>query len=349
MSTIQRTTVGKIVGDNVYVHRSAIEQSPIPTDVVDKRERHLPARFDYDIVKWNRRSGDVSFIQSPDWDTASEPIVGDSCKVDADGTVKTRRHDPENPQIYHHKYQFVASDYDGFNVSEAREHAQLWESLKPDKSRIGYKKYWDAEVVPRLRKIESQRYEVRGRKYTDQEVEIANRTARARGAVGGKAIVPRYVEQTSRKGERILDFGAGPEAAHTKHLRSQGFRRVHAYDFGTNVRASVHTVDALSREYDTVFASNVLNVQSSQAMLRNTVQELAQVVAPEGRLVANLPSEPRKMAIDPSSLTRLLTKHFHEVDRVGGTPSAPLLEARYPRKKYTVAAAHNAPKTSRVA
>lgn len=71
-------------------------------------------------------------------------------------------------------------------------------------------------------------------------------------------------------------------------------------------------------------------------MLETTIDELADTVAAEGRLVANLPSEPRKMPIDASTLTRILSKHFYEVERVGGTPSAPLLEARYPREKYVV-------------
>jgi hypothetical protein len=329
--TVQ-SVVGKIVGDNVYVHRSSIQASPVPVDVVEKRASLLPRGFDYDIVKWNRRSGDVSFIQSPDWDTAAEPIVGDSCKVDADGRAKLRHYNPDNPQIYHHKYQFVRPDYGGFNVAEARTHAQEWEALKPDKSRIGYKKYWEARVVPRLRNTPLMP------RFRPSEVEIANRTARAHGAVGGKAVVPRYVEETSRKSERILDFGAGPEAVHTMHLRESGFRHVDAFDFGTNFHPDVHNPRALTMEYDTVFASNVLNVQSSKAMLRKTVDELAQAVAPEGRLVANLPASPRKMAIDPARLTKILSKRFCEVKRVGGTPSAPLLEARYPREKYTVKA-----------
>lgn len=318
--------VAKIVGDNVYVHRSALSESPIPEDVVEKREEKLPKGFDFQIVKWNRRSGDVSFIQSPDWDTASEPTVGDSVKVDADGHVALRHYNPENPQIYHHKYQFVAPDYDGFNVAESRAHAQQWEKLHPDKTRIGYKKYWDAKVVPQL--------EPAG--FKPEEMEIANRTARAHGAVGGKAIVPRYVEETSKPTEAILDFGAGPEAAHTEHLRHDGFKHVDAFEFGSNVRPGVHNPRALQMEYDTLFASNVLNVQSSKDMLGTTLDELEHTVSSNGRLVANLPSEPRKMAIDATQLKAMLSERFYQVERVGGTPSAPLFEARYPHDKYTV-------------
>ena len=41
-----------------------------------------------------------------------------------------------------------------------------------------------------------------------KDVLKANKTARAAGAVGEKAITPRYVEATAKKGDTILDFGS---------------------------------------------------------------------------------------------------------------------------------------------
>ena len=324
---VTRPSVGKIVGNCVYVHTTALAKSPVPLDVVEARAEHLPADFDYQIIKYDRGTGAVSFIQSPDWDKSPEPLVGDSYKVDAAGDTKFRRSNPENPQIYHHKYSFVAPDYSGFNVAESRQHAQQWESLQPDKSRIGYKKYWDKEVIPKLQTVTG---------YNEGEMEIANKTARNRGAVGGKALVPRVVEETSKKNETILDFGSGPAAAHSQHLREQGFRHVVAHEFGTNIRPGVHNPKALQMEYDTVFASNVLNVQSSDDMMKRTLDQLAAVVKPEGRLVANLPESPRKMNIDAKTLTRMLSQRFVHVERVAGSSGAPVLEAKYPRQKYVV-------------
>lgn len=317
-------SVGKVVGDCVYVHKTAIEKSRVPLDVVEERAEHLPKDFDYQIIKWNRGTGDVSFIQSPDWDKSPEPLVGDSCKVDKEGRAKFRPGSPDNPQIYHHKHQFVAPDYEGFNVAESRQRSQQWESLHPDKSRIGYKKYWDKEVVPKLQT------------YDDSEMQIANKTARHLGAVGGKALVPRVVSETSDKNESILDFGSGPDAAHSQHLREQGFTRVTAHEFGANVRPGVHNPQALQMEYDTVFASNVLNVQSNESMMNRTLDQLAQAVKAEGRLVANLPESPRKMDIDAQRLTKMLSQRFVNVQRVGGTSGAPVLQAQYPRQKYLV-------------
>jgi len=324
---IKRPRVGKVDGDCIYVHKSAIERASVPLDVLESRAEHLPSDFDYQVIKYDRRSGAVSFIQSPDWDKSSEPLVGDSYKVDADGDLKFRRHNPENPQIYHHKYQFVDPDYEGFNVAESRQHAQQWEGLKPDKSRIGYKKYWDKEVVPKLQTVTG---------YSEGEMEIANKTARNLGAVGSKALVPRVVAETSKKSERILDFGSGPAAAHSEHLRQQGFRHVVAHEFGDNIRPGVHNPKALQMEYDTVFASNVLNVQSNEEMLKRTLDQLAGVVKSDGRLVANLPESPRKMNIDAKTLTRMLSQRFEHVERVAGTSGAPVLEARYPKQKYAL-------------
>ncbi|MBI3928051.1 MAG: class I SAM-dependent methyltransferase [Armatimonadetes bacterium] len=312
--------VGKVIGDHVYVHRSALDSSDVPARVVASRARHLPRGFRYDIVKYDRKSEAVSFIQSPDWDTADEPTVGDSCRVTPDGKAVLRKANPENPQIYHRKYQFVRPDYTGFDVDASRRRAQRWEKLKPDLSRIGYKKYWESQVLPRLADDD----------YSAREMEIANRTARAHGAVGARAIVPRFVEDTSKKSETILDFGAGPEGLHARMLRQHGFRHVRAFEFGTNVRSGVHDPHALERSYDTVYASNVLNVQSSEPMLEHTLDELQHLVEPDGRLVANLPESPRKMDIDAERLEDLLQERFAEVHRVGGSRSAPLLEARHP-------------------
>ena len=83
-------------------------------------------------------------IQSPDWDTANEPIVGDSLTIDIiSGEEKLTRQKPNNPQIYHSKELFVASDYKGFDVIKAKERTKLWNSIPNiEKNKIGYKKYW---------------------------------------------------------------------------------------------------------------------------------------------------------------------------------------------------------------
>lgn len=87
----------------------------------------------------------------------------------------------------------------------------------------------------------------RKREYTPDEVEIANRTSRSRGAVGKRAIVPRLVPQYASQSDTILDFGAGKDAVHALDLREQGYN-VTAYEFGSNVDSKLHDMDALKKK-----------------------------------------------------------------------------------------------------
>ena len=179
--------------------------------------------------------------------------------------------------------------------------------------------------------------------FTDDEMKVANKTARAAGAVGAKAMVPKHVADVEDahpdKGKRhILDFGSGDKAAHTMHLRSKG-HNVTAHEFGSNQKPGVHDLDALKRKYHHVFASNVLNVQSNKPMMSKTLDQIHQSVHPEGKFTANFPASPRKAAdIDHNHVESELKKRFHKVERVKGkgTKSAPLFHASHPREDYRV-------------
>jgi len=166
--------------------------------------------------------------------------------------------------------------------------------------------------------------------YGQTEIDSANVTGRS---INRQAVVPRYVVATHRTGQTVLDFGAGRHAYHTRSMREHGID-VTAYDFGANVVPERHDVEALSREYDTVMASNVINVQTSMAMLDATLDQMAAAVKPGGRLVLNFPNTPRKLpGLTVALLQERLLQRFDVVRRVGGSPSAPILEATQ-HKRY---------------
>lgn len=139
----------KKMGYTYYVHRSAVSDLPLEgQQAVEKTIRLLPQNFDYAVIKYDAKTGNVSYVCSPDWDTAHEPLVGDSlCFVGATGAVKLIK---SKGQIYHHKWQFVQADYVGFDVEASKERSRQWEEVVPAtravKSRIGYQKYW-AELL----------------------------------------------------------------------------------------------------------------------------------------------------------------------------------------------------------
>jgi hypothetical protein len=160
------------------------------------------------------------------------------------------------------------------------------------------------------------------------EVLAANKTARAAGAVGFRAITPRHVAATVRSGETVLNFGAGkPDSATGKYAHSETVRAaggiVDEFDFGAN------SVGALGKQYDTVMASNVLNVQSGRNMLRSTLSDIA--ASSKTRAVMNYPESPRYLDLSADDVAAEIRSAFGaEPKIVGGTKRAPLWEVTKP-------------------
>lgn len=166
--------------------------------------------------------------------------------------------------------------------------------------------------------------------FSIEEVKIANATSRSNGASARnkdgsiRAVVPRYVAENVDNKEVILDFGAGKAAVHTLWLQEQGFNVV-AYDFGDNCVNGLHNKDALSKQYTMIMASNVLNVQSSLQMLFETLRQIYNCLEKGGELICNYPASPRKMGLTANDLKEIIQSIFKgKIERVGGTPSAPL-------------------------
>lgn len=144
----KRFGVGKEIGGAVYVHRA---YASVLGEIVANAATHLPDEFEYDVVKVNFRTDAVSFIRCEDFDSVDEPTVGDSLIVSSDGQVRSRRQTVD-PEIYHHKWLFVADDYTGFDVDKSKRRSLKWLALDDvDSRRIGRKSYWNENVVPRLR------------------------------------------------------------------------------------------------------------------------------------------------------------------------------------------------------
>lgn len=153
--------------------------------------------------------------------------------------------------------------------------------------------------------------------YNKKEVKAANKTNRGRGAVGKKAIVPRYVSNNYPKDTCILDFGAGKEALHSKTLRDDGFEQVTAYDFGDNFNDN-HDPDALKWSYDVIMMSNVLNVQQSKEMLHETIKDVKKAMSYHTEVVANYPKSPRYIGFSDKELVDWLSAYFQSIERHGG-------------------------------
>lgn len=148
--------IGKATPEARYVHRSSAEATAPDSEFFNFAQSKLPAEVKkrWTIAKFVKDGSAIAFIESPDWDSADEPTVGDAYRVDRQGNVKVTK-GKADPQIYHHKHEFVAPDYKGFDVVASKKRSELWKSLpgakdKQHLSRIGTKSYWDKHFIPAI-------------------------------------------------------------------------------------------------------------------------------------------------------------------------------------------------------
>lgn len=146
-SRSKKYSVGKEIGGAIYMHR--VYEYVLP-ESVKIASKHLPADFEYNVVKFVEKESCVSFILCPEFDSEDEPVVGDSVRIDAKGSKRFFRQQAD-PFIYHHKWLFVTDDYKGFDVKKSKSRSISWLGLDGlDMTRIGRKSFWDSHVRPRL-------------------------------------------------------------------------------------------------------------------------------------------------------------------------------------------------------
>ena len=139
----------KKVGYAFYVHKSNLNEL---FNIVSEEERNhivyvidiakLYLFLEFDIVKYDRKTGNVSLISCPTWDDVNEPIVGDSYCFNSDLSYKVIK---GGTKVYHNKWQFVSPNYTGFDVEESKKRTKEWNSIpniKSMKSKIGNVDFW---------------------------------------------------------------------------------------------------------------------------------------------------------------------------------------------------------------
>lgn len=101
------------------------------------------------IVRYDSAKDEVTFIESPDFDEAEEPLVGRSLSIPMSSDWKITN-PPKNPLIYHHKWMFVKDDYSGFDVEESKKRSIWWKSqMGRDRylsNRIGRLSFWQSWI-----------------------------------------------------------------------------------------------------------------------------------------------------------------------------------------------------------
>ena len=249
-SSIRRyKSVGKKMGNDLYFHKNYVDEY-IDKDFYNELKSHLPEGVKFNIIKYNEKNETISFINSPDFDTADEPIVSDAYKVTKEGKVSKTK-EKSTPQIYHHKWMFVKDDYKGFSVPKSVDRSKRWLEVsdKINMSKIGSKGYWVDEVLPLL---ENSLWSKRNQEYTSAKTSI-NQIPKP---------VKYLLEENRLKDRSVnLDIGGGKYENMTQYLAEWGIMN---YVYDPYNRSDEHNEMVIEKtkdgQADSVTMFNVLNV-----------------------------------------------------------------------------------------
>lgn len=136
--------VGKKMGNDVWVH---ISYAYLFEHVRICLEDYLECLgFNPSVIKISMIENKFSLIESHGFDDEDEPKIG-RVAIFSDGKICKIIPENKDPMVYHHKWMFVADDYQGFCVGSSKKRSLLWkEKLGVDKnisSRIGRSSFWE--------------------------------------------------------------------------------------------------------------------------------------------------------------------------------------------------------------
>ena len=142
---INQSSVGKILPDDIYIHRDSLEYAPEMLQIlIELAKIILPSDIDYNIIKIARNSWHVTFLYYPTFMEEAHPSLYHSMKVLLHKNQLGYREykNSENPPILHRKETFLHSNhlrYEEFSaLTSAEEEAGLL-----SRRDIGFKKKWE--------------------------------------------------------------------------------------------------------------------------------------------------------------------------------------------------------------
>ena len=150
-SIIQRCPrygVGKEIGGEIYFHKSYADEI-VPENILQDCLAFMQdyyGTFQYNCMKYDPKRRRLAFQESPDFDTAREPVVGDWIalqKMD-DGRYKVDK--GHSNYIWHHKWCWVRNDYTGFDVADAWNWSKQWLSTLQEVSDGNGIARWNAQL-----------------------------------------------------------------------------------------------------------------------------------------------------------------------------------------------------------
>jgi DNA phosphorothioation-associated putative methyltransferase len=148
----RNSPIGKLLPDDLYVHRSALEAlDPLLRVYEGCGRAYLGEVEGANVIKIHRRSGKLSYLVYPDFDMAPHPALLRCLRL----SLRTRRldcydyADSANPPVLHRKDTFLHPDHPLHARFAALTRQEEKHCLLDDTSTIGTRSGWEARLAER--------------------------------------------------------------------------------------------------------------------------------------------------------------------------------------------------------
>jgi len=145
-----RSHVGKILPDDLYVHRSALDTlEPLLRIYEGCGRAYLGEVEEANLIKIHRRSGKISYLVYPDFDTNPHPTLARcfrlslrTCQLDCYDYAATA-----NPPILHRKETFLCPEHPLYDKFARLTRQEEKHGLLTDTARIGTRSGWETRLA----------------------------------------------------------------------------------------------------------------------------------------------------------------------------------------------------------
>lgn len=149
-TTCQRSKVGKLLPDALYVHISALPALDPLLQRYESEARHLAACPEgITLVKFNLKQPSISYLFYPEFDSDPHPALQASIQVNLQRwEVKQRDYrNASNPFILHRKETFVTIDYPHYQQFAALTRQEAALGLLDNPQTIGTRLTWEERLA----------------------------------------------------------------------------------------------------------------------------------------------------------------------------------------------------------
>lgn len=122
--------VGKLVARDIFFHKDYAHI--VLKDYPELLEVIKDAPIEYNVLKFNRITHNLSFVECKCFDTEREPMLG--WVVTYNPVTKKCTKPRFYHHIYHHKWMMVTNDYKRFDVAESWRWSRTWLSVMAEKA-----------------------------------------------------------------------------------------------------------------------------------------------------------------------------------------------------------------------